>query len=184
MTLSIGDVVDLEIRPPNHTKVRRSRASSRWNRRQFLRMVGAASAGLGVAALSSLPPMRVAPAGATHETPTTYHSGCTIFSSDYDDEAACNGCLTAYSLVSSSFCGSDGWHHGSHTVGQFAYKLRPTSCNGRNAWYWTLSACCWGRKNRKYRCSDGERRLVTSSTWVDTVCKKQTSSGTASGCPQ
>lgn len=187
MGLSLEDVVSLDERPVNWEKPRgRKRGILRnpYDRRDFLRLIGAAGVGTGVALLGWLPPARRALA--TH-SPYSLWEHCADI-----NYGGCDGCLTTDSVVSSAYCAGDHWHrHDSVASGTTVteYRLRLSSCTGnsslyagRNAWRWTVSACCNGRSGRRYRCSDGQVRVCrdgSCGTWSNTVCPRQIDSGTA-----
>lgn len=188
MTLSIDSIPHIEKRPTKSVNAHaRNAAKRRWQRREFLRLVGGAATGLGLAVLSGLPPLRIGVARATHiSTPHSNFASCGAADYVYAGIPTCQPCISTGSNVSSSFCSSS-WHR-THEFNNYAYDLRTsTQCGNstpkKHAWHWQIGECCSGRRNRIYRCSDGRRRPISQGSWVNTVCLVQTSTGTATGCP-
>lgn len=187
MALELAQVVSLRDQPAGAPRVRRSRGLllDPFDRRHFLRAVGAAGVGTGLALLGWLPPLKRAIAG--HNTYPIYEHCAQI------DYGGCYGCLQTDSDVSTSYCAGNNWHRhdsvqsGSTTVTDYA--IRHESCTGnkdvypgKNAWKWTVSGCCGGRIHRVWRCSDGKFRVCRDGicgSWNKSVCPHQISNGTA-----
>lgn len=175
MTLLFEDIPSVSEPPAGGSRRRQRGAKPRIDRRRFIQVVSAAGAGTGLALLGALPPMRWALA--TH-SPYSISDVC----SNYNNTGPCYGCDQCCSDVNSSWCASDNWHrHDIVVVGPdtISYRLRVDSCTGNNAWRWTVSSCCGSpqRRNRKWRCSDGERK-VNNGNWLPTVCPHQIGDGT------
>lgn len=183
MSLTLDELVPLSTRRsnpggPTPPTRRVDFLMSDFNRRHFLKLIMAAGTGAGMAIIGWLPPTRHARAS---HSPYTVQETCSNVS--YASTGSCTGCSRCCSDVSSTYCGSDNWHrHDAVSIGgdTVDYRLRMTSCNGNNAWKWTVSDCCSGRKNRRYRCSDGQKS-INGGAWVDTVCPHQFS-GSGSSC--
>lgn len=175
-TLLLEHIPDVEAPPVGAARSPRSKLRRpQIDRRKFIRIVGAAGAGTGMAFLGLLPPMRRALA--TH-SPYSISDVC----SNYNNTGACQGCDHCCSDVNTYWCASDDWHrHDSEVIGPDTvyYRLRLMSCTGNNAWRWTVSSCCGSpqRRNRRWRCSDGQRK-VNDGNWLPTVCPKQIDTGT------
>lgn len=188
MALEVSQVVSLAERPVGAPRVRRSHGLllNSFDRRQFLRAVGAAGVGTGLVLLGWIPPVRRAIAG--HQTYSIWDHCADI------DYGGCYGCLQTDSDVDSGYCASNNWHrHDSVSSGGQTtdYAVRLESCTGnsavypgRNAWKWTVSGCCGSpaRHSRRWRCSDGKFRTCISGScgnWVNSVCPHQIDTGTA-----
>ncbi|HEX2057847.1 MAG TPA: twin-arginine translocation signal domain-containing protein [Actinomycetota bacterium] len=185
MSLTLSDVAVLDQEAIEEPAPRRPAAAGLltddFNRRQFLRMLGAAGVGAGMAVLGWLPPMRKA--WACHTT-YTIHNDCAGI-----DYGACNGCCPSSNCgsdVGSTFC-CNGWHrHGTFCPsehGCYNYEIRHFSCRDKNAWKWTVNDCCNGRRDRRYRCSDGKYRWCPTGgscgSWFNSVCPDQIDAGQA-----
>jgi len=151
------------------------------SRRQFGKVFGVAGMGLGLTVLGWLPPM-TRKACACHTTYTVWDDCAGI------DYGGCNGCCNVCgSDVGSGYCCNDSgatgykWHR-HDAVNNVDYAIRLSSCIDRNAWKWTIGSCCNGRRNRRYRCSDGKYRYCSSqgcTGWYNSVCPRQINSGNA-----
>jgi hypothetical protein len=163
---------------PRH---RRGFLSDRFNRREFLRMTGAAGMGIGLAVLGWLPPM-MRRACACHTTYSVQDNCSGVSYGQSGDCAAC--CTTCPSVVGPGYCceqdGQPGknWHrHGQE--GNTDYSVRLNSCSGGNAWRWTVHFCCDDRDEAEWRCSDGRYRTCNPdcSAWNPSVCKHLVNNG-------
>lgn len=166
-SLRVSDLPSLTAPPegvviPRH--VRRSRA--RVARREFLRLSGAAVVGTGLAFAGLFPTAR--PAHAGHARPCWKQAQyCTNPTGSHPQ------CGSSGRSISRTHCANSGWHRHNNVADSpgwyYEYRLRQTSCNGRNAWLWNA-----------WRCSDGRRRRCSinygcPSSWTLTVCPYQSS---------
>lgn len=191
MTLRLTDIADFEMAAEKAGLGRKGgrRAPFSPSRRDFLRGATLAATGLALHALGLLPTARPALA---NDDPNNgwqiWGVGSSNPCSGLDDwvlDDDCNGCHQK--LISSIFCASDGYHKGpAHGCW---YKFRTNECkdvgtagkdpDDYDGWIWTTSLCCSGRKNKRWRCTDGWYRDDCDWSYAESICRVVTNSGDA-----
>lgn len=171
------------------------RLETRFARREFLALAVKSAFAIGVGFVGLFAGQRRASA---HTAAGTFSSGC--YGPIRTDQAlsGSTGCCSCGSNVSSSHCGTDGYHRhhpvvqsGGITVEYRMPRLPSKECRGRvpppnaqgvwplaptfeDRWNWTLVS---GSQSAIWRCHDGQKRTCTSgggcTTWSKSVCPKQ-----------
>lgn len=181
----LSDIPDFHTPPSTVTAYHVRKPQSAWlvrpsSRGDFLRRVGVAAMGIGIASLGVFPPARKAFAS---------HAGTDPFQikglpcPSYADTHNCNpGC--GPSPLDFNGCQSDssshyyGWHRGncSSYIG-FKWRYRPNECiTGQtwDGWLWKHTGICGFCANTiTYRCHDGKRCDSNCANCVNTVCRWQ-----------
>ena len=171
------------VHPPAEYELNKEwqRAKRRSTRREFIRLVASAGVGTGLAFVSLMPTAR--PARATHLTDTDSvwqgeDGGEGDYCTDNGEWAGDTGCAQLPDrLVSSTNCGSDGWHrHHLLTGTGYAYYYKrhkrcgTSSVGTKQAWIWV--------RNGTWRCSDGQYKYCVNgyedaplcASWNLSVC--------------
>ncbi|MFN2589077.1 MAG: twin-arginine translocation signal domain-containing protein [Actinomycetota bacterium] len=139
------------------------------SRRQFLRGVAAAGAGVGLAVVGLLPPARRAFAahggvgGHKSYIETDMVFGCPEPTGDCDP--AC-----APSMVYSDVCRADTWHKA-----EGDYRTRPNECIGdgsADGWFWTVDTCTRCNNRTRFKCHDGCKRI--DGVFKTSICRTWT----------
>lgn len=155
-------------------------------RRGFLKRLGAASVGFGLATMGAFPTSRPALAN-DYLIYNPSGAGCTGYSAGANDD--CNGC--EHNREYSSTCNTSGSWVGYHKNDGTTYILRPDVCkeypdnpdtgDEYDGWTWQASNCCVVGANcytnRKWRCHDGKKKV--SGVWKLSICRYVVSTGSA-----
>jgi len=158
------------------------------SRRDFMRVIGAAGVGIGLAAVGWLPPARRA--RASHAGTDGYQIADSCWYGGYSDSCSdpCHSSpICGHCCQTDSSAHKYGWHRDTGSK----YRLRKDQCTDSDSgstdwdgWKWQFSGCCAGCTNPWFRCHDGRYCSDgTLSTCGPTICKWITTCACTSSCP-
>lgn len=186
--MRLEDLPSVETPPksagPSTTLFSRSAVAAQRSRRDFMRVIGAAGVGVGLAAVGWLPPARRA--RATHAGDDGYQISQSCHYGGYSD--SCSDPCDA-SPICGHCCQTDSsnHHYGWHRNTTVKYRLRKNECapgDTYDGWKWQFMGCCAGCTNPWFRCHDGRYCWDgTLSTCGPTICKWITTCPCQSACP-
>ena len=179
MTLRLDDVAEFDQVIDRAGSGRRTghRAPFSPTRRDFLKGVALGATTLALNAIGLFPTAR--PAFAWDWNGSVYPcsgSNCCSGLGDWVLNDNCYGCNQKLYAGCDTYGFHKGPDHGCY------YKVTRSVCQGGtyDGWYWKYGGCCGnGRKNQKWRCTDGWYRDDCDWGFNESICRWRVSSGDA-----